>query len=844
MRSRTFRLLTLTTFALALLLAGPVLAEKQEPAANLAADVAAPQDLAPRPARVDPGHAVPGPTGTRSGFPNTTAPIDYDSPADFSEGFDDITLLPAADWFFDNNSNPLGLTDWFQGNDTVFPAHAGAPTAYIGANFNNTSGAGTISNWMLTPEIGLADGDTISFWTRTVAGSIFPDRLQVRLSTAGASVNVGTLATDVGDFTTMLLEINPTLIQGGYPEVWTQFSATLSGIPAATTGRIGFRYFVTDGGPAGNNSDYIGIDTVEFTEAPAGLTMTKTVGTVPATCAATDAITVPFGTPVYYCFTVENTTALTLNFHDLVDDHLGTILSNVNVPLAPAATFEVIEPDTATATVTNTATWTARDQNPGYAANDTAPFSFIDISATGTALGLTDDSAATVTMPFPFTYFGVTSADMRVGNNGGILFGVTTGELGFSNAALPVATPALSILPFWDDMDEETGNVYFETQGVAPNRQFIVEWFNRPHFPGPGLGSATFEVIFFEGTNEILFQYLDTDFGDPLLNAGISATAGLNQDATLANQYSFNTAALTDSKAILWTLGTVTEVTATDTATVTVTAPDIVVTPASLASLLAEGDTETLPLDIENIGTGNLDWTVGEAAQPLAAGARRVPEAVLYDNGPIVTHPGGGFGGADASSLQTALSLTLFGFGHQIVNNNRMADDFTVPAGSPWTIDTITFYAYQTGSTTTSTFTDVRVQIWDGPPMVGGSNIVFGDLVTNRLASSTFSNVYRALDTTLLDNARPIMANVVTIGTTLPPGTYWLDWFAGGTLASGPWAPPVTVLGQTATGNGMQSIAGAAFTPALDGTFQQDMPFVIEGTSSPCATPSLSLIHI
>ena len=72
----------------------------------------------------------------------------------------------------------------------------------------------------------------------------------------------------------------------------------------------------------------------------------------------------------------------------------------------------------------------------------------------------------------------------------------------------------------------------------------------------------------------------------------------------------------------------------------------IVVSPARLASLLDEGDTETLPLDIENVGTGDLDWTVGEAAQPLAPGAHRAPQAVLYDNGPIVTHPGGGFGGA------------------------------------------------------------------------------------------------------------------------------------------------------------------------------------------------------
>ena len=226
---------------------------------------------------------------------------------------------------------------------------------------------------------------------------------------------------------------------------------------------------------------------------------------------------------------------------------------------------------------------------------------------------------------------------------------------------------------------------------------------------------------------------------------------------------------------------------------------------------------------------------------PGAAGSApalwEAPEAILYDNGPLVTHPGGGFGGADASALQGALTMTIFGFGHQITANNRVADDFTVPAGG-WDISQITFFAYQTGSTTTSTFTDVRLQIWDGPPGVGPSAVVFGDLVTNRLASSTFSNIYRVTDTTLLTNNRPIMANTVTIGTTLAPGTYWLDWFAAGSLASGPWAPPVTVLGSTGTGNAMQSLAAAPFVPIVD-VGPQDLPFIIEGT--PSGGPAITL---
>ncbi|MEP7339944.1 MAG: choice-of-anchor J domain-containing protein [Acidobacteriota bacterium] len=183
----------------------------------------------------------------------------------FSEAFDDITTLPGAGWSLQNLSNPVGTIGWFQGNDAVFPAQAGATTAYIGANFNNTGSVGNISNWLLTPEIGLKNGDVIKFWSRKPAVTTdFPDRLEVRMSTAGASTNVGASDTSVGDFTTLLLSINPTLTTGVYPQVWTQFTVTISGLGAATTGRVGFRYFVTNGGLNGANSDYIGIDTFEY----------------------------------------------------------------------------------------------------------------------------------------------------------------------------------------------------------------------------------------------------------------------------------------------------------------------------------------------------------------------------------------------------------------------------------------------------------------------------------------------------------------------------------------------------------------------------------------------------
>jgi hypothetical protein len=129
---------------------------------------------------------------------------------DWSMGFEDITQLPGLGWAQINNSSPLGTTGWFQGNTEVFSAHQGPADSYIGANFNNTGSVGTISNWLLTPEMVLQDGATISFYTRTADGSTWADRLEVRMSVNGGSTDVGSTATSVGDFTTLLLSVNPT----------------------------------------------------------------------------------------------------------------------------------------------------------------------------------------------------------------------------------------------------------------------------------------------------------------------------------------------------------------------------------------------------------------------------------------------------------------------------------------------------------------------------------------------------------------------------------------------------------------------------------------------------------
>ncbi|HEY1014649.1 MAG TPA: choice-of-anchor J domain-containing protein, partial [Herpetosiphonaceae bacterium] len=181
---------------------------------------------------------------------------------------DTVSALPGAGWSLQNLSAPVGTTSWFQGDSTKFAAHSGS--GYIAADYRNTSGTGNISNWLLTPVMSLSNGSTLSFWTRTIVEAReYPDRLELRLSTAGASTDVGSSATSVGDFGTLLLSINPTLTNSVYPRQWTQFTVTLSGLDAPTSGRFAFRYFVTSGGPSGSSSNYIGIDEMSYGLCPA-----------------------------------------------------------------------------------------------------------------------------------------------------------------------------------------------------------------------------------------------------------------------------------------------------------------------------------------------------------------------------------------------------------------------------------------------------------------------------------------------------------------------------------------------------------------------------------------------
>lgn len=107
----------------------------------------------------------------------------------------------------------------------------------------------------------------------------------------------------------------------------------------------------------------IAVIPTSFAQQPA-ISLDKTVGTNASICAVTDAITVPEGTAVTYCYTVQNTGTVTLNLHDLDDSELGSILSGFPYALAPGASAFLTETVTIMTTTVNSAIWTAYNAGP------------------------------------------------------------------------------------------------------------------------------------------------------------------------------------------------------------------------------------------------------------------------------------------------------------------------------------------------------------------------------------------------------------------------------------------------------------------------------------------------
>jgi len=206
----------------------------------------------------------------------------------FVEEFDTVQNAYNKGWRFINRSVVLGRRNWQNPNADnyiPFPPYSsyGAGNGYLWADYLSTSSAaGVISNWAVSPELWMKNGDKIVFYTRTELYSFggdstdFVNRMQVRLNPFN-TLNCGD-GNDPGDFTIPLLDINPFYVEFlvsafnnldpdvrkyAYPHRWTRFEAEVIGLDKPTKGRFAFRYYVEGAGSNGRGSS-IGIDSVAY----------------------------------------------------------------------------------------------------------------------------------------------------------------------------------------------------------------------------------------------------------------------------------------------------------------------------------------------------------------------------------------------------------------------------------------------------------------------------------------------------------------------------------------------------------------------------------------------------
>ncbi|MCY7377065.1 MAG: VCBS repeat-containing protein [Pyrinomonadaceae bacterium] len=241
------------------------------------------------------------------------------------------------------------------------------------------------------------------------------------------------------------------------------------------------------------------------------------------------------------------------------------------------------------------------------------------------------------------------------------------------------------------------------------------------------------------------------------------------------------------------------------------------------------------------------------------------PAAIIYDNGQFQTGATSKSGVAAPSGAQWS---EVQNFAGDLTNANtsagltcnqggfRAADNFVVPVGETWTINSVPTFAYLTGGTATTPFTAATLRIWRGRPGDAGSTVIFGDTTTNRLASSTDTNSFRIFNTVAPSPGSPpgttrrIWQNTLTVAPALAltTGDYWVDWAT--TVNSNPatahFCPNTTIVDTRYTPimNARQfNVATSAWVDAVDTgnpaaaiDLPQDFPFKLDGTKSGART--------
>ena len=165
-----------------------------------------------------------------------------------------------------------------------------------------------------------------------------------------------------------------------------------------------------------------------------------------------------------------------------------------------------------------------------------------------------NNSIKTVTLPFVFRFGGNDYSKIRVSDNGFISFDLTTSIYDSErvNGPLPgIGKPQQLLAPFWDDLNPSAhpdAGIYAMMVGSAPSRKYIMSWHRMPlqEFQS---SYVTFQIVLFEESGEVDFQYLDLSGPS---SSGDSASVGLEYgDGLFGVQVGFNEVGVISKKQAL-----------------------------------------------------------------------------------------------------------------------------------------------------------------------------------------------------------------------------------------------------------------------------------------------------
>jgi hypothetical protein len=184
------------------------------------------------------------------------------------------------------------------------------------------------------------------------------------------------------------------------------------------------------------------------------------------------------------------------------------------------------------------------------------PTRFVDISTTGNALNLSDEDLGAIVTTIGNA--ALPSGTISVANNG-VIFPGDIFDVPFQNTPLPTVFLDRVLVPFWDDLGDGSGNVYWQERQIDGIDALVVQWENRPHFDFGG--AATFQVQVFQ-TGPVLARYVyqDVQFGNSAVDFGASATVGYQSSSGSATQFSFSSPSLADGDVLDLALPTTSDV--------------------------------------------------------------------------------------------------------------------------------------------------------------------------------------------------------------------------------------------------------------------------------------------